>query len=424
MVVYILNPAFEVVGVIDEAESVLWNKRYNGAGDCEIYIPCNDTMLQMLRRGNYVYRYDDDMLCKIVTVEIETDEEEGNSIIATGVDVFNILSGRIVRWKTTYSGTVANYIKKLLIENVISPAQANRAIPNFIIDDSNFTELTDTIETSNHTQDLTQLIMAACKTCNYGFRLSLNIETKQLVFRLYKGKNRATTAADIYVEFSPEYSNILSSNYVEDESDYKNVVYVGYKSSDKDDETVYLLSLFAGSVEPKGVERREFYVDGTGTSRELTKEELEQLFPTAKRYPSTQGTETSGYYYVTEADAKALYPNMPVSLTDGVQRLATFEITTTDGVKAEKLTVTDYVYLILIRILGYSALAEHTRTQTFTGNVDTLDTYVYKADYDLGDIVKVRNEYGIQAEARIVEIAESEDNEDGYIVEPIFEFQN
>jgi hypothetical protein len=53
-----------------------------------------------------------------------------------------------------------------------------------------------------------------------------------------------------------------------------------------------------------------------------------------------------------------------------------------------------------------------------------VDTYEYKTDYDLGDVVKIINEYGIEAEARVTEVMESEDNENGYTIEPKYEYHN
>ena len=90
MQLYILNPKYEIIGFIDDAESVLWNKKYNDEGYCEIYTPCDETLLDLLQKGNYVYRFDDDMFCKIKTVEIETDAENGNYIIATAKDMHRV----------------------------------------------------------------------------------------------------------------------------------------------------------------------------------------------------------------------------------------------------------------------------------------------------------------------------------------------
>ena len=80
--------------------------------------------------------------------------------------------------------------------------------------------------------------------------------------------------------------------------------------------------------------------------------------------------------------------------------------------------------MILIKLLGQSTLADRTKTQEFSGNVDTINTYRYKSDYDLGDFVKVINDYGISARAQITEVMESEDNENGYQIEPKYKYLN
>lgn len=399
MELYILNSRYEIVGMIDAAESILWNKKYNDIGYCEIYVPCDEEMLALLQRGHYVYRYDDDMFCKIETVEITTDAEEGDYIIATANDMGNILAGRIVRWQIVYSGTVAGFIKQVLVENLINPVQSQRRITNFEVDDSNFSEFRDRIDVTTSAEDILQLIMATCKAYNYGFRVSYNINTQKLVFRLYRGADKATAQSDEYIEFSPTFANILSSNYKEDESNFKNIAYVGYMNSN---EEFALLSMYNGTSETDGEDRREVYVDGTQQSREVTLDELKGLFPSAYRAGNT--------YYIDDAGE-----TIAVATVEVMENAET-------GESEEKITVTDYSYMLMIQRLGRFALAEHTKKQSISGSVDTIDTYEYKEDYDLGDVVKVVNEYGISAEAQIVEIMESDDNENGYVIEPIFEY--
>lgn len=416
MQLYILNPQYETIGMIDEAESVLWNKKYNDAGYCEIYAPCSADLFSLLSSGNYIYRYEDDMFCKIETPEIETDVENGDYIISTANDIAKtILSGRIVRWNIVYSGTVLGFIEKVLNDNVINPAQAQRRISNFALYQMTAAEraaFTERIEVTAFTDDLFALISTTCKTHNIGFRLSYSMEEKMLKFRLYKGVNKASESGSEYVEFSPTFSNIISSHYKEDESNYKNVAYVSYKA---DDETVHLLSVYDGSEdglpEPTGENRREIHVDGTGTSRDITLEELELLFGEVTKTQETIIIDSKEKYY-------SVYYSSGVAVATSTQDIPT---DTTETVE-EKITVTDYTYLLLIRNLGRNTLAEHNKTQEFGGEVDTIDTYEYKADYDLGDIVKVKNEYGIEADARIVEIMESDDSDDGHVVEPIFEY--
>lgn len=387
MKVYILDSNYDKLGYIDEADSILWTKKYNDVGECEIYTQANITMFEWLRKGNYIYRSDDDMLCKIESVEVETDVENGDYITATAKDMKSILANRIVRWEVTYSGLVCDFIKKVIDESIINPMQSKRAIKNFKFNDDNFSEFTETIEAQAFTEDLLQLVINTCKTYNYGFKVKYLIDTKTLEFSLYKGKNKASITSETYVEFSPTYANIISSNYKEDESNYKNLCYVKYKGNDEAD---HLLSITNLDVEPEGEARKEVYVDGTSISKEMTWEELKTIYPDA--------------YF--NSDNKTYYNNGEM-------------VGTLNG---EKITVTEDTYLRLLRILGLTTLSERSRTSEFTGDVDTKDTYIYKVDYDLGDVVRAVDRYGISGSAIITEVMESDDNKDGYVIEPKFEF--
>lgn len=436
MQLYILNPQYEIIGMIDDAESILWNKKYNDAGYCEIYIPCDTDMFSLLARGNYIYRYDDDMFCKIEAPEIETSVDNGNFIIAPANDIASVLlSGRIVRWQIIYSGTVVGFIKKLLYDSIINPEQSQRKIANFELDESNFNEFPETIEVSAFTDDLFALIKTTCKSYNYGFRLSYDITRDKYVFKLYKGKNKALIDGDEYVEFSPTYANIVSSKYKEDESGYKNVVYVSY-TADDENETVHLLSLYDGATEPSGENRREVFVSGTDIKRDVSLDELISFYE-----PLSLTKVTSAAYAPPDANADKRYWHSRYYAEGIVEPIATswrelteeeensltaddltYHYVTIEYNEAEKITMTDYTFFMLVRNKGKAKLAECKTTQHFEGEIDTINTYTYKGDYNLGDIVKVKNEYGIEADARIVEVMESIDGEDGHTVEPVFEY--
>ena len=67
---------------------------------------------------------------------------------------------------------------------------------------------------------------------------------------------------------------------------------------------------------------------------------------------------------------------------------------------------------------GNEKIAESAMTESYAGEVENTNTYVYKVDYDLGDIVQIVEEYG-EATPRIIEIIES-DNENGYRIVPTY----
>lgn len=77
-------------------------------------------------------------------------------------------------------------------------------------------------------------------------------------------------------------------------------------------------------------------------------------------------------------------------------------------------------YKSLLEERGKEKLAETSITEKFDGVIDTYNTYVYRKDYNLGDIVQIENTIGMKASPRIIEVIESL-NENGYKIVPTFE---
>ena len=84
--------------------------------------------------------------------------------------------------------------------------------------------------------------------------------------------------------------------------------------------------------------------------------------------------------------------------------------------------ITDEEYKKLLLDNGRVVLSNNSFNESFTGEVDIIDTYTYKKDYNIGDMVVVRNNYGISTIATISSVMESEDIENKYQVEPHFEY--
>lgn len=82
------------------------------------------------------------------------------------------------------------------------------------------------------------------------------------------------------------------------------------------------------------------------------------------------------------------------------------------------ITSDDYISMLIER--GEEKLAEHSVSRTFEAEIETKNTFRYKQDYDLGDIVTISNEYGVTSNPRIVEIIESWDSS-GYKCIPKFD---
>lgn len=77
--------------------------------------------------------------------------------------------------------------------------------------------------------------------------------------------------------------------------------------------------------------------------------------------------------------------------------------TTSDG----QITESDYLDQLASR--GSEELKEVKSTTYFEGEVDTSRQFVYGVDFEIGDIVQLQNEYGIEGCARITELVLSDD---------------
>lgn len=83
-----------------------------------------------------------------------------------------------------------------------------------------------------------------------------------------------------------------------------------------------------------------------------------------------------------------------------------------------EISETDYMAQLYGR--GLEKLEAASLGETFEGEVDNTNMYIYGEDYFLGDIVAVKNKYGITGNARVVEMIECWD-ENGYTAVPTFE---
>lgn len=340
----ILDDTLTPIDIVDNATSVIWNKRYFEAGDFEIYISSNEKTAESLKKRYFVMRQDDDMVCMITHVEYKDDPENGNFKIVSGQSVESLLKRRIV-WQQTSSKsseTVEQFIMRLIDENAINPTDTKRKIPFLELGDlKGFVEKLDKQLTGDNLLDA---IIELCKAYEYGFKITL--ENKKLKFELYKGVDRSYNQSTLpFVTFSDAYDNLIDSQYIYDETNAKNVALVAGEGEGLDRRT-------ASVGEASGIDRQEIFVD-------------------ARDISSNNGE-------VTESDYIAQLQE-----------------------KGKE------------NIVGYE--------ETFESTVESQTNYIYKKDWNLGDIVNHENtSWNLFVTPRIVEVLECED-ENGHSVIPTFQ---
>ena len=427
--------SLSVSGIIDNYISLIWAKRYWDAGDCELCVPATTKNVAMLARNRYLKRDDDDMICRIVKVELKTSADEGNMLIVTGVDASKYLDQRIIWSTTTAQGNAENFVRRLVNDALITPLENERMLrkgtsQNQLMDLDTAAGFTEESTEQVSYKNLGEKVRDICRRYGWGYyvRLKKTGGVRKLAFGLYTGTDKS---ADVV--FSPDFDNLLSSDYIEDASNIVNAALVGGSGEGA-----------TRACEPVGtaesVDRYEVWIDARNTSKEITYSELKSAYPLVADggYGSIVGTATGHAYQMAQFDAQIYddaqllrlqnkYPGgMTIQSLSGaryyrVPNVIIAQLPSANPSDYDVVTLEYIAYSPRLCALGYENIAGHGMTTSFNGQIEPSTTFQYKTDYDLGDIVTIRNEYGMSVAARIVEIDEVNDA-DGYRIMPIFEY--
>ena len=428
--IYVLDRNLEAVGVIDTYRSLIWANRYYEVGDCELYLEASEENISLLQDGNYLIRPDDDMVCRINRVEVDTNSTNGNYLIVNGYDAKSLLDQRIV-WSTmTCDGNVESFIRSLVNLTLINANLGARQVykPNGtkLLQLGTAAGFTDVTTEQVTYKNVGEKVREYCKTYEWGYRVVL--DNGQLWFQLYSGTDRSNE-----VFFSDEYENLSSTKYIDDKTNMGNVALVaGEGEGANRSRNVY------GYAE--GIDRYEHFIDAKDIAKSITWEELTDTYPTTDDGGEgyITGNATSGYTYnmnyiniqIVDSDQltwlQTNFPSGQEVTIDGNEYYQVYNEVIADlpsnaPEDSSVCTLRDLIYMVYLLNRGAEKIAQYGEVESFEGSVIPNITFVYKQDYFLGDIVNVENEYGISADARITEVVEVVD-ESGYSMEPTFEY--
>lgn len=348
MVIHVLDQELNLIGVVDDYDSVIWRPAYAEIGDFEIYLKATTQAIELLRKNYYVVRSSDisvedgvvtyKKVMIIKNLQLDTDAENGNHLIVTGRELKYLLNQRIVWGRYIIKDTVEYALRRLIGANAVQPVEPTRVIPNMqFAEPKGYPESMD-IQVSN--KQLTEAVIEICQTYGYGW--NVYITNGKLTVEIYKGVDRSYNQSERpFVVFSDDFENLLNTEYRLETENYANMTLVGGEGEGLDRIYAYV------NNDVSGLERYEVFTDARDISQNLESEE--------------------------------------------------------DVISYED-------YLLLLEQRGAEKLAEHTMTEAFTGEVITDLSFKYGVDFNLGDIVTVINQYGISQNVRITSAIESIDD--------------
>ena len=357
----------ELIGIVDNAKSIIWHDVYYSVGDFEVYAPCTPENVSVLVVGNYVTRHDSKNVGIIEKISVTYNAQDGRMLVASGRFAKSLLDRRLIFKLSGYSveatilrGNVEDAARSLVFAHTINCTfDSSRNMSEITLGESAGTtkRIVDNHGYASRKQVTYKELLAYTDSLleEYGLGAYCKLDSNlKLAYTVFEGKDRSVdnTASNQPVIFSQDFDNLLSSEYAYNETAYKNVALVGGEGEG----TKRFCSLVKDDS-ITGSARRETWVDSSSIT---------------KTYKDDRDTEH---------------------------------------------TFTDAEYDEQLKTAGMQALAMLSIVETFDGTIDiTNGSFKYGEDFSLGDVVTVQDvEIGLYINPRILEITEVQDD-NGYSI--------
>lgn len=341
--VHAYNRSLELIGVIDDYESLIWTKRYNDVGDFVMVIPkdyqSNPLKARMVDKGLFLTIEGSDIVMRIDDKKPNT-ESDASNIIVSGESAESILKQRFTIELEDVDEYIETVVYDVLAANISAPTDPARHISIFK-DTYPARVYSDQVEAQLAIDSVYNIITPILQTNYMGFKIVK--EGQKLACRVFKGTDRSS-AQEVHpvVMFSDNYDNVISSSFYTSVKGFVNVVQVI-----GDDEVHDQVSVWA---------------DGNDVDEE--------------------GTKPTG-----------------LDRFEGVLQ----EIVERDN---DTPSLNDAQVLAIVDTKGREYLTDHKAVDVFDGDFDIQGPFEYGVDFFMGDIVECYME-GRYTTARVIEIVKS-----------------
>ncbi len=349
MELYVFDRELNLIGIIDAFTSLQWNRRYLKCGDFELQCDLTRNNLNLLAKGNIIWKQGDTEAGYINYRNLKQDTEGKEVLDVKGNFLTGYLKQRIVWGIINMNDTVENIMRALVNQNCINPADSSRIIPNLILGD-----LKSLTFSTSYIQDkyanLNDEIEALSTLSNLGHRVNFDVVNKKLIFEVYAGIDRSVNQTDRSpCIFSKEFENVLEQEYTDSNDNLKNVELVNgtYTPDSSGDSTAVPVNQSVTIGNTSGLDRYETFLDSGDIS--------------------ASGKDENG----------------------------------------NDITISEQDALNMLTDKGNTDIVQYQEVQTFDSKINVNSNLVYKQDFDLGDIVTCTSKkWGITLDARITEIGE------------------
>lgn len=344
------NNSFKLQAIIDDYQSCSWERNKYQAGEFSIEINFNIPNSQIFERNLFIQFGNDKKDFGVITAindPISSDGKGSQLRTITGYDVRFLLKRRIVRNLNSFDSWQYSGCGELCIRNLINDqcgenAEEKRKLP--IINNISESGIGYDYSVSEAFSNLYDVCVTIATQTEVGW--FIGFENNQLVLNFYEGNDLSKS-----VFFDTDYDSLADGNFDDTSDSYCNAIYIGGK--------------------------------GSGGDRDIYEGE----------------TLLEPRYLITEDGEKIIVGYKSRLITDGdvpsgMERFESFD--DASNLEDENEYINE----------SKSMLSQYAQTINLSGRGLAKCSYIYKEQYDVGDIIRVAFS-NISVEVPILSITEN-----------------
>lgn len=267
MDLYVYDLSFNLLGLVDDYESLVWTRDFYKAGTFELQLslPKSDadvaSLFSLIKRGNIVVKDDNPQEAAVINfVSINGIKHE--RVTVKGSFLGDLLSRRTVWGEQENTGTIEDVMKAFVLDNCIAPTNQNRIIPSLALaPDSGVAD--NATEFSSENPSVSSWLNALAVKYDVGWRVLFDPVNTQYLFDVYRGRDLSYGQSENpRAIFSLDFENVNNQTLTDADEDFKNMAIVAGEGDEATRRTVLINDALSG------FERREIYIDAGSVSKE------------------------------------------------------------------------------------------------------------------------------------------------------------
>ncbi|WCR29710.1 siphovirus ReqiPepy6 Gp37-like family protein [Paenibacillus thiaminolyticus] len=298
--VRILDTDFNLLGEIDNYESLQLTRRFYRAGEFEMHIQLGKQHADQLLHDRVICINNQPHKAALISHREITQDDKGiETLVVRGPMLGGALDRRVTVTESydRKKGAAETVIKHYVHQHIVDGIYAGRKIPFFVC--------APDLQRGKYTpwqtryEQLDQVIQSIAEWCDIGWLVRLDFDTKKWVFDVTEGQDLTAQQSERpRVIFSHEFDNIQSQQYIDSLLQYKNVGYAGGKGEDED----RVMQMVGGGT---GLARREVFLDCSSAEDAIELAEMgEQKLSELKQIQTYNGMvlNTNSFQYEKDWD--------------------------------------------------------------------------------------------------------------------------